>query len=183
MKHQPLHDVIDPDVHADGPGFDYLGNDDVDAPNDAFVIGEQGHIVQPPDSLAGADRNAGPKRWVSALAFALGVVCIALTVVNLSRYLEGPLPPPAPTTIQVKRALYLGVMRVDAYRRAHGVTPESLADAGLPEAGPYAYQRIDPVHYVIAFRADGARIEYDSSMSKEQFFGTPKEILTIGGSQ
>ena len=83
----------------------------------------------------------------------------------------------------MKQTLYLGVMRVDQYRRERGVTPESLRDAGLPPGAGYAYQRIDPWHYVLAFENGGAKLEYDSAVPREKFFGSPREVLSMGGTQ
>jgi hypothetical protein len=74
-------------------------------------------------------------------------------------------------------------MKVDAYRRAHGVTPDSLAAAGLPEGSVYAYRRVSPTRYVLSFGASGSKIEYDSNEPKDQFFGSPQDMLTIGGSK
>jgi hypothetical protein len=65
----------------------------------------------------------------------------------------------------------------------HGVTPDSLADAGLPATGAYGYHRIDSAHYVLSFRGDGPKLEYDSNDSKDRFFGSPQAILTMGDSK
>lgn len=183
MKYQPLHDLIDPEVPAEGSVFDNPVNDDPDAPNDAFVIGAHGRTVQAPDKAGRMDRHSGTKPWVPVLAFVVSVACVGLTVWNVNRLLAGPPAPPKPTQFQIKQALYLGVMRIDAYRRVHGVTPRSLSDAGLPDVGPYSYQRVDPTHYVISYRSDAATLDYDSDTTKEQFFGAPEQILTMGGSQ
>jgi hypothetical protein len=102
---------------------------------------------------------------------------------NLSRLIEGPPPPPKPTEFQTKQALYLGVMKIDAYRRVHGVTPDTLEAVGLPAEGAYAYQRVSPTRYVLSFQGNGPKTEYDSSVSKEQFFGSARDMLTIGGSR
>ncbi len=74
-------------------------------------------------------------------------------------------------------------MKIDAYRRVHGVVPDSLADAGLPEADAYAYERVNPTRYVLSFTNGGPKLEYDSSDSKESFFGSPKDMLTMGDSK
>ncbi len=74
-------------------------------------------------------------------------------------------------------------MRIDAYRRVHGVVPETLAAAGLPEADAYAYQRLDPTHYRLSFHGGGSKLDYDSSEPKESFFGSPRELLTMGDSK
>jgi hypothetical protein len=44
----------------------------------------------------------------------------------------------------------------------------------------YAYERLGPTRYVISFRNGGAKLEYDSNVSKESFFGSPKDVLNMG---
>ena len=183
MKYQSQHDVIDPEVQPRVTGFEYDGDDIPDAPSDAYVIGENGDTVREPDAEAANESPARPKPWARPVAFLLGALFVVMTVWNLSRLLQDPPVPPKPSPFQAKQALYLGVMKIDAYRRVHGVTPDTLADAGLPRTGPYAYRRIDPSHYVVSFGGDGPRLEYDSNEPKERFFGSPQDILTMGDSK
>ena len=183
MKYQSLNDLIDPDVPPTETAVESAGDDDPGAPDDAYVIGEGGNTVKAPAGTAARKSRAGPKPWAKPAAFLLGALFVVMTVWNLSHLLQGPPPPPKPSPFQVKQALYLGVMKVDAYRRVHGVAPDSLADLGLSETGPYAYQRIDSAHYVLSFHGNGPTLEYDSSDSKERFFGSPQEILTMGDSK
>jgi hypothetical protein len=70
---------------------------------------------------------------------------------------------------------------VDAYKRIHGVTPETLLEAGLSDTAGYGYVRIDSTRYVLSFRVDGPKLEYDSNEGKEQVFGSPQDILSMGG--
>lgn len=181
MKSKQQEDLIDADALDGDLPFEYYGEDHSDGPNDAYVIGEHGNTVRAPDAGANLASRAGPGPWVKPMAFVLVVLCVSLTAWNVIHLLQGPPPPPKPSAFQIKQALYLGVMRIDAYRRIHGITPDSLADAGLSETGPYTYRRIDPSHYVISFDGNGPQLEYDSSEPKERFFGSPKEILTLGG--
>ena len=183
MKYQSQHELIDPEVPSPETDFGYDGADDPEAPHDAFVIGEDGSTVRAPAPAASSASQAGPKPWVKPAAFVLGALFVVMTVWNLSRLLQDPPVPPKPSPFQAKQALYLGVMKIDAYRRVHGVTPDTLADAGLPRTGPYAYRRIDPSHYVVSFGGDGPRLEYDSNEPKERFFGSPQDILTMGDSK
>jgi hypothetical protein len=185
MKYQPQHDLIDPEVAPAPVGFQYhVDVDDApDAPNDAYVIGEDGVVVQAPDAQAPTDSHNGPKPWAKPAAFVLVALFVAMTAWNLTHLIKGPPPRPNPTPFQVKQALYLGVMKIDTFRREHGVTPDSLTEAGLPEPGPYGYRRIDSTHYVISFDGNGAKLEYNSDDSKESFFGSPKELLTMGETQ
>ena len=181
MKYQSQHDLMDPDVQPESAG-EPEGDHDPNAVDDAYVIGEHGSTVQVLDVKPAKKSKRSLKAWVRPLGIVLGVVFVGMTVWNLSRLLGNP-PAPTPSPFQIKQALYLGVMKVDAYRRVHGVTPGSLAEAGVSEDGGYSYRRIDPLHYVVSFQGNGTSLEYDSSISKDRFFGSPQDILSMGGSQ
>lgn len=182
MKYQPQHDVIDPDYPApDAPPVEQA--DDPDAPNDAYVIGAHGNTVQGPDGSRKKQEEGGRRPWVKPAAAVLAIAFVALTGWNMSRVVSGPPPPPKPTPFQIKQALYLGVMRVEAYEKVHGVTPETLSDAGLPDGVGYTYTRLDSKHYVLAYSDVGPKLEYSSSDPKDAFFGTPQEMLSMGGKQ
>ena len=183
MKYQSQHDLIDPEVPAPDSASESDGDPDNGASNDAYVIGAHGHTVQAPDAKAAADSKPGPKPWVQPVGAVLGALFVVMTIWNLSRLLGDPPPPPKPSAFQFKQALYLGVMKIDAYRRVHGVTPNSLAEAGLVDTDGYGYRRIDPLHYVVSFHGDGPALEYDSNQPKDRFFGSPQEILTMGASK
>ncbi len=183
MKYQSQHDLIDPEVPAPETDAEPEGGQHPGAVDDSYVIGEHGNRVQVLDVKPAKKSKRDPKAWVQPLGVVLGVVFVALTVWNLSRLLGAPPPPPTPSPFQIKQALYLGVMKIDAYRRVHGVTPSSLAEAGLLEEGGYGYRRIDPQHYMVSFQRSGPRLEYDSNQSKDRFFGSPQEILTMGASK
>lgn len=181
MKYRSQLDELDPEY----PAPDVAPVEDPDTPNDAYVIGERGNTERAPDAAAkpGADKD-GPKQWVMPAAFVLSAAFVGLTVWNVSRAVSGPPPPPKPSPFQVKQALYLGVMRVDAYKRTHGgITPETLLDAGLSDTGGYSYVRIDPTRYVLSFRVEGPKLEYDSNDPKESFFGDKQQILSMGGAK
>ncbi|HZN54804.1 MAG TPA: hypothetical protein VFB67_05735 [Candidatus Polarisedimenticolaceae bacterium] len=185
MKFQSLHDEIDPEVPPAGEAVDPPPGDP-NAPDDAYVIGERFQSVLAPEggtSTKKKRRARGLRVWVRPLALLLSAACVGLTIWNLARLVQGPPAPPKPTAFQVRQALYLGVLRVEAFRRVHGVTPASLADAGLPDANGYTYQRIDPAHYALAFQADGPREQYDSATPMEQVFGSPEKMLAMGGAQ
>lgn len=183
MKYQSQHDLIDPEAPAPEPDFESEGHDVSKISYDDYVIGEHGEVVREHSVKAVARSRQGTKAWAKPAAFALVVLFVVLTVWNTIRFVQGPPPPPKPSPFQAKQALYLGVMRIDAYRKVHGVVPETLVDAGLPEADAYAYQRLDPTHYRLSFRGGGSKLEYDSSEPKESFFGSPRELLTMGDSK
>ena len=181
MKYQPLNDLIDPDIPASGTVQSV--QDDPDAPNDAYEIWAHGHTVRAPDARARGDVASKSRAWVKPAAILLSIACVGLTVWNLARLIQGPAAPPKPTSFQLRQALYLGVLKVEAYRRVHGVTPSNLTDASLPDPGPYTYQRINPSHYVLSFQGDGPNERYDSATPMAQVFGPPEKVLSMGGAQ
>jgi len=181
MKYQPQNDVLDPDFPMPDETVEVDEAKHADAPDDAYVIGEHGNTVQtPPEVNTKRRKRRGQRQWVMPTAFVLSLAFVGLTVWNVSHVLSGP-PRPKPTPFQVKQTLYLGVMRIEAYKRVHGVTPETLSDAGLPDGAGYTYTRVDPTRYVLSFSANGPNLEYTSSDPKESFFGTPKDMLSMGG--
>jgi hypothetical protein len=181
MKYRSQYDLFDPEVVVDGAEVEAAV--DPDAPDDAYTIGEHGNTVKAPDADARAGADDAPKPWVKPLAVVLAVLFLTLTGWNVNRVLKGPPPLPKPNAIQVKQTLYMGVMRIDAYRRVHNVTPETLAEADLPENAGYTYQRVDGWHYILGFQNGGPKLEYDSVVPKESFFGSPQALLSIGGTQ
>jgi hypothetical protein len=186
MKYQPLNDLIDPDVPADAPVPE--PEQDPDAPEDAYVIGERWSTVQEP----GAETTEGKKKrkrkkgktraWVKPVAILSAVACVALTAWNLSKLAQGSPAPPPPSPFQMKQALYMGAIKVEAYRREHGVTPGTIADIGLVSP-PYSYTRLNPDAYIVAVDLHGAKLEYESSVPLEKFFGTPGDMLNTERTQ
>ena len=183
MKYQSQHNVIDPEAPVRPASFTFKPDDDSEIQGDAFVIGEDGDLIEETEIQAALGIGAGPSRWAKPAAFVLCALFVVLTAWNVSRSLQGYPVPPKPSPFQSKQALYLGVMKIDAYRRVNGVVPDSLAEAGLPEADVYAYQRVNPTRYVLSFGSGGSKLEYDSSEPKEKFFGSPKDMLTMGDSK
>jgi hypothetical protein len=182
MAYQPLNDLIDPDVSAEGEASPEQAAPETG--DETPVIGEDGRaLVNLEISEALGRKHPAPKPWVKPAAIALLVVFAGLTAWNLAHL--GQVKPivSKPTLFQVKQALYLGALKVEAYRKVHGATPASLIDAGIPDDAGYAYSRTDPGRYVLVFEADGQRVEYDSVVELERFFGTPQQMLTMGGSR
>jgi len=186
MKYRPQHDVIDPDYPVPDTEVD-APKQDPGAADDAYVIGEQGNNaavrVTSEDGKPTSRSRKGPKPWVMPAAFVLSALFVGMTGWNLSRMVSGPSAALKPSPFQVRQALYLGVMRVDAYKRVHGVTPETLLDVGLSDTAGYSYVRIDATRYVLSFRVDGPKLEYDSNEPKDRVFGKPAQILTMGGTK
>lgn len=183
MKHRTQHDLIDPEVPRSALEFDFEGDNDAEPANDAYVIGENGDVVFEGGAQPEEAAHERTRPWAKPAAFVLGALFVVLTFWNIGRFAQGPPPPPKPTPFKAKQALYLGVMKLDAYQRVHGTVPQTLAEAGLPEAGVYVYQYLGPTRYMLSFRAGGSKLEYDSNESKESFFGPAKELLTMGDSK
>jgi hypothetical protein len=183
MKYQPRNDLIDPDDQGSPLDFDFDDTDEVEIRDDAYVIGANGVSVNEPGSDDSGTQHKVPSRWLKPAAFILVGLFVVLTIWNLGRLAQGPPLPPKPTAFQSKQALYLGVMKIDAYRRMHGVVPDSLTEAGIDGSGGYEFKRVSPTRYVLSFRNRGLKVEYDSIEPKERFFGSPKDMLTMGDSQ
>jgi len=184
MKYQTQQNLIDPEAPTPALEFEFEDHDDVpDLPDDTYVIGENGEIVRELGVQATAESEETSRRWAKPAAFGLVALFVVLSIWNAVYFIQGPPQPPKPTPFQAKQALYLGVMKLDAYRRVHGVVPDSLTEAGLPAAEGYAYERVNPTRYVLSFRNGGAKLEYDSSEPKERFFGSPKDMLSMGDSK
>lgn len=154
MAYQPLNDLIDPDVPAEGeaqPQDAARGTED-----DARVIGEDGRaLVNLEVSEKLGRKLPPPKPWAKPAAVGLLILFAGLTAWNATHLGKVTSIVPPPTPFQVKQALYLGTMKIEAYRKVHGATPKSLVDAGIAEDSGYAYSRIDPGHYVLVFEAGG----------------------------
>ena len=181
MKYQPLNDLIDPDVPAaDAPPVPVPEPEhDPDAPEDAYVIGRPGKMVL---TLKKEEEGDRPRAWLKPVAILSAILCVALTIWNISRFAAGPTPTPPATDFQVRQQLYLGVMKVEAYRRGHGVTPDSMHDVGLASP-PYAYTRVGPGKYMLGIDLQGRRLEYNSSIPMGAYFGSPQSMLQTGGSR
>ena len=184
MVYRPQNDVIDPEVAPQDETID-ASSGSAENVDDSDVIGEDGRVgvnLELSEAL-GRREFAPPQPWLKPAAVALALLFVALTGWNIWRLTHPASILPTPTPFQVKQALYLGVMRVEAYRKVHGVTPERLEDAGLPSDSGYTYGRIDSKHYNLAFERDGRSFDYNSDVPVESAFGSPKEMLSIGGSR
>jgi len=176
MKYRPQHELIDPDVVGDEHR---PLEHDPEHPEDAYLIGEHGNTVAAPPGTAPETPSDAPRPWVVPTALTLAAAALALTVWNTMRFMQGPPVPPVPTPVETKQALYLGVMKLDAYRRIHGITPETMMDAGLAAGSGYTYTRVDGRHYVLTFEDRTARQIYDSATPLREAFGSPKEMFTL----
>ncbi len=179
MNFQTQHDLIDPDVPA--PEVDEDVPAQPGAPDDAYLIRDGVDPARSTIIVTTGKPKKAAKPWVKPAAFALCAAFVGLTAWNVMRMTSGPAPLPPPTPFQVKQALYLGVAKVDMYRRAHGgVTPTTIEDMDLPQVS-YDYRRVDAGHYVLGFHArDGQTMQYDSNIPKETVFGSPQAILSMG---
>jgi hypothetical protein len=180
MKLRMVHDDIDPDVppdveqHDPGPG---------ETSDDQYIIGEDGHrVVNLELSAALAKKVERARSWVRPAAAALMVLFIGLTAWNVVRLTHPARELPKPTPFQLKQALYLGVMRLEAFRKTHdGVAPATLAEAGLPENAGYVYNRTGSATYNITFvHDDDPTFHYDSNIPVDTYFGSAKTMLAMG---
>ena len=185
MQYRPLNDLIDPEVVPED-GRLVPAEDGAPESDDGYVIGEDGRGVvnlELSEALARRSGRRKPPPVVKILAAALGFLCVGLTVWNLARFASGPAALPQPSPFHVKQALYLGALKIEAFRKIHGTTPETLTDAGIPDQAGYAYRRIDATHYALSFAVGSSKAEYDSGVSLERAFGTPREMLATGGAR
>ncbi|HEX6852811.1 MAG TPA: hypothetical protein VF139_15550 [Candidatus Polarisedimenticolaceae bacterium] len=115
----------------------------------------------------------------------------AFTIIALLVILVGGaylLLPPPPVAAPVPRdeaattkALYLGVLKIEAYRKLNGMLPFEMEVANIRRKDGYAYERVDDRHYVLTFReADGRQMSFDSHTPIERFFGPPEAVLGDG---
>ena len=108
MKYRPLNDLIDPEIV---PESHRSLEHDPDAPNDSYVIGENGATVKAPEVAEGAEgppSDEAPRRWVrpSALLLSVAAVALAALVKRLSKLHEqavvtGEVQFPAPALLRV----------------------------------------------------------------------------------
>ena len=127
-----------------------------------------------------AEPVVAPRPWVMPVALVLAAVALGLTIWNASRFIEGPPAPPVPTPVETKQALYLGVMKLEAYRRVHGDAPDTMMDAGLTAGSGYTYSRVERGHYVLTFADRTAHQTYDSSTPLSSAFGSAKDMFALG---
>jgi hypothetical protein len=139
-----------------------------------------GHDHGPLRHAVDAAPEAPPKAWIMPLALLLAAGAAALTVWNVTRIIHGPPAPPVPTPVAAKQALYLGVMKLEAFRRVHGAAPDTMMEAGLAAGSGYVYTRVDAGHYVLAFEDRSARQTYDSTTPMAAAFGPAKEMFALG---
>src|SRR5262245_453878 len=140
----------------------------------AYPIGENTTVAQPAEA---------PRAWVMPLALVLAAAALGLTIWNASRFIEGFPAPPVPTPVEAKQALYLGVMKLEAYRRVHGDAPDAMMDAGLFAGSGYTYTRVDRGHYVLTFEDRSAHQTYDSSTPLSSAFGPAREMFALGNDE
>ena len=182
MKYRTMYDDIDPDVVPEENEGERSAHPSSD---DQYVIGEDGRkVVNIELSVALGRKVEKPKSWVKPSAAVLGVLFLGLTAWNVFHFTHPTLGLPTPTPFQIKQALYLGALRVEAYRKVHGVVPDTLSQAGLPEDAGYTYKRAGAGHYRLSFERGGPGVQYDdATMTLDAYFGSPKTMLAMGGSR
>lgn len=181
MRLRTVHDDIDPDVVLEEDGFEEGSEGEARQ----YVIGEDGHRVinlELSAALAKKQLEARPKSWVKPLAAVLMLAFVGLTAWNIVRLTHPESEIPKPTPYQLKQALYLGVMRIEAYRKTHdGAAPDTPGQAGLPDDAGYVYKRTGSTSYHVEFvHGNDPTFQYDSTTPVDAYFGSPKSMLAMG---
>lgn len=120
----------------------------------------------------------------SGLGPAVRLLALAVILVGGGYLLAHSLsePPPLPGTVRdatdTKRTLYLGVLKIEAYRKVNGLYPFEIRAAGVDDRSGYRYERVSDERYRLSFHeADGRSMTFDSATPIVRFFGRPEEIL------
>lgn len=120
----------------------------------------------------------------SGLGPAVRLLALAVILVGGGYLLAHSLsePEPLPGTVRnaadTKRTLYLGVLKIEAYRKVNGLYPFEIRAAGVDDRSGYRYERVSDERYRLTFHeADGSKATFDSATPIERFFGRPEEVL------
>ena len=75
---------------------------------------------------------------LAAVAALSAILCVGLTVWNLSKLIQGPPVPPPPSAFHMKQALYMAAIKVEAYRRELPPIPpqQSSVQVAIPGRTP-----------------------------------------------
>lgn len=125
-----------------------------------------------------------PRKSDGGLRPAFTIVAFLVIIIG-GAYLLVPPPPVSAAKPRdeaaTTRTLYLGVLKIEAYRKLNGMLPFEMEVANIRRKDGYAYERLDDRHYVLTFReADGRTLSFDSRTPIERFFGPPEAILGNG---
>jgi hypothetical protein len=113
------------------------------------------------------------------------VIVAFLIIIIGGAYLLVPPPPvaaPKPRDeAATTKTLYLGVLKIEAYRKLNGMLPYEMEVANIRRKDGYSYERLDDRHYLLTFReSDGRTMSFDSHTPIERFFGPPEAVLGGG---
>jgi hypothetical protein len=139
-------------------------------------IAEQQERQEEQDKLAARHRGRGGARVGQAAAAVLLVIFVALTALNVAgrlsfgRTTTTP-PSDAERTLHLRRTLNYAVRSIEAYRKAHGQWPTSLADVGAPSDLQASYVLDGNGGYSIAVTDGTVTATFDSSQAPDVAFG------------
>ena len=156
MKYQPQHDVIDPEVPPPENWTLEPEGARSDAPTTTPTSsGSTEASVQVPTSQPAKKSKRRLKAWVQPLGIVLDARVRRADGLEPEPAPRRSAAPPPPSPFQVKQALYLGVMKIDAYRRGPRRHSEhAQRRRAFPRRAATATSRIDPQHYVLSFRGE-----------------------------
>jgi hypothetical protein len=118
----------------------------------------------------------GPPKWMLPLAMNLGVLAVYFLVAQ-PRWIEvNPIQPPSTSeqVESVRRAMFFGISRIEAFRQANGRLPSTLAEAGTTPGlqSEVAYEVRGDLTYILIATVGDEDLVYDSAtMSPAEFTG------------
>jgi hypothetical protein len=127
------------------------------------------------DKRAARHRGRGARAGQAAAAVLL-VIFVALTALNVAGRLPFGRTTTTPTSdaermLHLRRTLSYAVRSIEAYRKAHGQWPSSLADVGAPSDLRASYVLDGKGGYSIAVTDGTVTAKFDSSQSPDAAFG------------
>ena len=128
----------------------------------------------------------GPKKqskWMLPVGINLGVFAVYLLIAPPAWVIVNPLEA-APVEEQVddmRLAMFMQAMRVDAYAQQNGRLPDALEDAGSPVPG-VDYTVLGAGRYQLTALIGDEVVLYDSSESAQEWVGAGATSKLLGGS-
>ena len=124
------------------------------------------------------------KKWMLPLGINLGVFAVWILAAPPAWVVVNPLeaPPIVEQVDDMKLAMFMQAMRVDAYALQNGSLPNALEDAGSPVSG-VEYAVLDDGRYHLRVSIGGEVLLYDSSESAQEWVGADAGNKLLAGSQ
>ena len=131
------------------------------------------------DKKASARHPGSPPGKRYALLIVGVILTIALGAILVRLVMQEPAPPvetPAIRDASLRLMLYREALHVEAYRKANGQLPKTLAEAGGGN-GTVAYQLVPPDGYSLTGTNAGQRLTYTSSEPLTSFLGNSYQVI------